>query len=146
MPVMPHTRTLRTVAVLVGALVVATLAVPAAMAGSSARRPSVEILGFRAGGSRMIEPGGTIARACEPRRLVAYAAFRNVRRGVLVRRRWRVNGELAKATSVVWDRGRRRAVVRLQIFNPETLPNGRYQIAVRAAGARWAVGSVKLTC
>ena len=92
-------------------------------------------------------PGATIERACEPKRLIAYVAFKNVRRGALVKRRWRMNGNLVKATNVAWDHGRKRRVVRLVIFNPRTLPHGRYKIAIRATGApRWAVGTVKLAC
>lgn len=139
-------RTLRIAVLLVSGVLLAALAVPAGLAGSPKRGASVEITGFRAGGSRMVKPGGTIERACAPKRLVAYVAFKNVRRGVLVKRRWRLNGNLVKATSVTWDHGRKRRVVRLQIVNPLSLPHGRYKVAVRAAGTRWAVGTVRLAC
>jgi hypothetical protein len=143
---MTHTRTLRLFVLLFSGALLATLVVPAGLAGSPKRRPSVEITGFRASGSRIVEPGGTIERACEPKRLIAYAALKNVRRGALVKRRWRLNGNLVKATNVAWDHGRRRRVVRLTIFNPQTLPHGTYKFAIRATGARWTVGTVKLAC
>ena len=146
MPGMTNSRTSRLFVLLFSGVLLAALLVPAGLAGSPKRRPSVEITGFRASGSRIVEPGGTIERACEPKRLIAYVAFKNVRRGTPVKRRWRHSGDLVKATNVVWDHGRRRRVVRLTIFNPQALPNGRYKIAVRAKGARWAVGTVKLAC
>ncbi len=143
---MTESRAFRILVVLFSAVLVAALTVPAGLAGSSKKRkPSVEITGFRAGGAR-VESGGTIQRACEPKRLVAYVEFKNVRRGTSVRRRWRLNGNLVKATTVAWDHGRGRRVVRVQIFNPQTLPRGRYKLAVRAAGAPWAIGTVRLAC
>lgn len=143
---MADSRTFRLFVVLFGAVLAVTLAVPAGLAQSSKkRRPSVEITAFRAGGAR-VEPGGTIQRACEPKRLVAYVEFKNVRRGTIVKRRWRHNGDLVKARTVAWDHSRQRRVVRLVIFNPQTLPHGRYKLAVRAQGARWTVGTVRLAC
>jgi hypothetical protein len=144
---MTDSRTFRLLVLLVSGVLLAALAVPAALAGTSKRRASVEITGFRASGSRIVDPGGTIERACAPKRLIAYVAFKNVRRGALVKRRWRMNGDLVKATNVAWDHSRKRRVVRLVIFNPRTLPHGQYKIAVRATGApRWTVGTVKLAC
>jgi hypothetical protein len=143
---MSDSRTFRILVVLLSAALFAAVAVPAALAGSSKRRPSIEITGFRASGSRVVEPGGTIEKACEPKRLIAYVALKNVRRGALVKRRWRLDGSLVKATNVVWEYGRKRRVVRLTIFNPQTLPHGVYKLAIRATGARWTVGTVKLEC
>lgn len=143
---MTDSRTFRVFVVLFTAVLAAVLTVPAGLAASSKKRqPSVEITGFSAAGAR-VAPGGTIERACEPKRLIAYVAFKNVRRGTLVKRRWRHNGDLVKATNVAWDHGRKRRVVRLVIFNPRTLPHGRYKVAVRAKGARWTVGTVRLAC
>lgn len=143
---MADSRTFRVFVALLSAVFAAALTVPAGLAESSRQsRPSVEITGFRAGGTR-VEPGGTIERACNPKRLVAYVAFENVRRGTLVKRRWRLNGNLVKGTSVAWDHSRRRRVVRVQLFNPQTLPGGRYKLAVRVTGARWTVGTVRLEC
>lgn len=143
---MADSRTFRVFVVLLSGVLAAALAVPAGLARSSKKsRPSVEITGFRAGGNRA-EAGGTIKRACEPKRLIAYVAFKNVRRGTPIKRRWRHNGDLVKATNVVWDHNRRRRVVRLVIFNPRTLPHGRYKLAVRAKGARWTIGTVRLAC
>lgn len=143
---MTDSRTSRLLVLLFSAVLLGALVVPAGLARSSKRRPSIEVTGFRASGSRIVESGGTIQRACDPRRLIAYVEFKNVRRGALVKRRWRLNGNLVKATNVVWDHGLKRRVVRLTIFNPHTLPHGRYKIAVRAAGTRWAVGTVRLAC
>lgn len=114
--------------------------------GASTVRPTVEVLGFRASGSRLVEPGGTIERACNPRRLVASVAIKGARKGALLQRRWRLNGKLVKAASAPWKWGSKRRIVHFQILNPDTLPRGRYQIAVRVSGARWKVASVRLAC
>lgn len=143
---MTGSRNPRIVVILLSSVLCATLSVPAGLAANSKRRPAVEITGFRAGGSALVEPGGTIERACNPRRLVAYVAFNGVRQGALITRRWRLNGNLVKATSVAWDHGRVRRLVPLQIVNPNTLPRGKYQLAVRAAGTRWTVASIRLAC
>jgi hypothetical protein len=78
--------------------------------------------------------------------LVAVIVVNGVRRGALITRRWRLNGNLVKATSITWDHGGVRRLVRAQIVNPNTLPRGRYQLAVRTAGTRWTTGWVRLEC
>jgi hypothetical protein len=141
-----ESRTFRIVVALLSSLLCTSLCVSAGLAAPSKRRPAVEIAGFRAGGSALVKPGGTIERACSPRRLVAYVEFTGIRPGALITRRWRLNGNLVKATSVAWNHGRSRRVVRVHIVNPNTLPRGSYQLAVRATGTRWTTGSVRLGC
>lgn len=142
---MTDSRTFRVLAVLLSSVLLGALAVPAGLARSAKRKPSVAITGFRASGTR-VEPGETIKRACRPKRLIAYVEFKNVARGTPVKRRWHHNGRLFKARTLSWDHSRARRVVRLVIRNPLTLPHGRYKVAVRAKGTRWAVATVRLAC
>jgi hypothetical protein len=132
--------------VVIGTLAGLAAGGPIATEANAATARGAEILGFRAGGSRLVEPGGTIVRACAPRRLVAQVAIRGVRRGALVQRRWRHDGELVKGIGGPWRHGGKRRVVRFQLVNPDSLPGGRYQLAVKVPGKRWVVARVQITC
>jgi hypothetical protein len=128
------------------AALVAALLASANLAAPHEPSPPVEILGFRAGGSGLVAPGGTIERACQPKRLVVKVAVKNVRRGALVIRRWRVDGALTKGMRSAWNHDRRRHVVAYAIQNAETLPSGSYRFAIKVPGRRWVVGGVRLAC